>query len=154
MTRWRFQLRARSPCSRKSRHWVVGRPTNRSRLTLTWSQLQADCEELANGVSLGGGNSVPLALRSDLAELIASVTHSVFDVEQQGDRFWAQGRFLTFHLRARWRRDGSCVTTVVVADTTFVPVWIGSHGDATGPSPQSQPRQVIVKLYEALARLE
>ncbi len=113
-----------------------------------------DCEGLANWVSLGGGNSVPLALRSDLAELIASVTHSVFDVEQQRDRFWAQGRFLTFHLRARWRRAGSCVTTFVVANTTFVPVWMGYYWDVMGFSPQSQSRQIIVKLYEALALLE
>ena len=66
----------------------------------------------------------------------------------------AQGRFLTFHLRARRRRDGSCVTTVVVANTTFVLVWMGSLWDAMGLSPQSQSRQIIVKLYEALARLE
>ena len=149
-----FSTARKESLSRKLRHWVVGRPTNRSRLTLTWSQLQADCEELANGVSLGGGNSVPLALRGDPADLIASVTLSVFVVEQQGDRFRAQGRVLIFHLHARRRRDGSCVTTVVVANTTFAPVWMGSHWDALGFSPQSQPRQIIVKLYAALARLE
>ncbi len=47
-----FSTSRKESLSRKLRHWVVGRPTNRSRLTPIWSQLQADCEELANWVSL------------------------------------------------------------------------------------------------------
>ena len=114
----------------------------------------ADCKALADWVESGGGSTVPQTLRGDLAELIGSVSRSVLEAEQHGDRFWAEGRFVTFYLRARWRRDGTCTTAFIVTNTTFTPVWMGSYWEVFGFSPQSQPKQIMSKLYVALSTLK
>ncbi len=114
----------------------------------------ADCKLVADWVESGGGCTVPQTLQGDLAALIGSVSRSVFEVDQHGDRFWAEGRFVTFHLRARWRRDGTCTTAFIVTNTTFTPVWMGSYWEVFGFSPRSQSQQIISKLYKALSTLK
>ena len=117
----------------------------------------ADCKLVADWVESGGGCTVPQTLQGDLAALIGSVSRSVFEVEQHGDRFWAEGKFVTFYLRARWRRDGTCTAAFIVTNTSFTPVWMGSYcsyWEVFGFSPQSQSQQIVSKLYDALSTLK
>ena len=113
-----------------------------------------DCAALSDWAIAGGGGSIPVTVRADLAAVIASVTSSVTSIEQIGDHFSIHGHFHTYQVRARSLRDGSCAAAVIITNSTFVVEWMFALWEIVGFSPKSQSKLAIAQLWGCLQAMK